>query len=424
MVARTVVHRFHAAEILVCQTRVVRRSAAYRAVVARVGGVDRRAVDHVEPRAVGQRVEPVGLRIIGQQGVDAPGFERLHLGGGRLLVGCGVVALGPQRKLLVETVEAAVAVFALSEADVEGDILPQHAVALGVERHLVERLLLVVPLIGVGVVDEPLDVHRVARAALHHDLARTVVEQLALRIVDVVAGGDRLFAVVGVLDHDVEFQHAVFARRVGNERHRIVVDVEPVLEDEVAVGVGQPRRRRVGLQLRSLRGAQVEHHGVASGADVGRDEEFARRAVVLDVGYAGVVDQKRVGRADVLQMEVDVAVGQQQRYFDDLSHRGGVGLLHDDLRGERFVMGDVAPTQQRSVVARVEGDEFRTEYLGGLRSRARKGEKSRPECNESFHLDILKLPAAMSQAGGSGANPIVPQCPPPLHAGGRGQRYD
>jgi len=68
-------------------------------------------------------------------------------------------------------------------------------------------------------------------------------------------------------------------------------------------------------------------------------------------------------------MEVDVAVGQQQRYFDDLSHRGGVGLLHDDLRGERFVMGDVAPTQQRGVVARVEGDEFRTEYLGGLRLR-------------------------------------------------------
>ena len=80
--------------------------------------------------------------------------------------------------------------------------------------------------------------------------------------------------------------------------------------------------------------------------------------------------------------------------------------------------------QQRGVVARVEGDEFRTEYLGGLRSRARKGEKSRPECNESFHLDILKLPAAMSQAGENGASPIVPQCPPPLHAGGRGQRYD
>jgi len=30
----------------------------------------------------------------------------------------------------------------------------------------------------------------------------------------------------------------------------------------------------------------------------------------------------------------------------------------------------------------------------------------------------------MSQAGENGASPIVPQCPPPLHAGGRGQRYD
>ena len=64
------------------------------------------------------------------------------------------------------------------------------------------------------------------------------------------------------------------------------------------------------------------------------------------------------------------------------------------------------------------------EAMADQRSRARKGEKSRPECNESFHLDILKLPAAMSQAGGSGTSPIVPQCPPPLHAGGRGQRYD
>ena len=163
--------------------------------------------------------------------------------------------------------------------------------------------------------------------------------------------------------------------------------MEPVLEDEIAVGVGQPRRRGVGLQLRGLRGAQVEHHGIAARADVGRDEKFARRAVVLDFGHAGVVHQQRIGRTDILQMEIDVAVGQQQRHLDDLSYRRGVGLLHDDLRRERFIVGDAAPTQARRVVARVEGNEFRTEDLGRLRPRSRKGEKSRPECNESFHLD-------------------------------------
>ena len=90
-IARTVVHRLHAFEVVADEFRIVRRRAPEGAVAAPFRGVDVRPVDDVETQFVAQGVEPCGLRIVRADRVLSFGLQGFQLRERRLAVGGGVV---------------------------------------------------------------------------------------------------------------------------------------------------------------------------------------------------------------------------------------------------------------------------------------------------------------------------------------------
>ena len=163
-------------------------------------------------------------------------------------------------------------------------------------------------------------------------------------------------------------QFAVLPRCVWFEHDVEVADSKAPLREEVAVlellGLGL---EDVLLQLGRAALAYTYHQLVDPLLQIGREQKVGRRVGVLHLGHGLVVDEERVGHADILQMEEDVVVvhGGVDR---DLLHETGLAARDGYALGrEGGVVGRLGAFVRHGILAFVVCDELRAVDARALR---------------------------------------------------------
>ena len=166
----------------------------------------------------------------------------------------------------------------------------------------------------------------------------------------------------------------------------------PIISSVVEVAVGE----RLGTRgMRCVEpvaaAAQQQLEVVGALADVRRDVELGGCQRIVDLGRLPVVDPQRAGRARILQMEVDAAVGPGIGNLDLLLQHGAEGPFGDDARlgPEVDGMARRSAVAGFGVVARVVRNGLRAVDAGALLGPgAGQGEKRSTKQYGMFHHNL------------------------------------
>ena len=193
MILCAVVHALNTAQVLIHQLGSVGGRATQGAVIGTRGRCHSGAIYNIDTHAVADIVEPAGLGIVGHEAVYAALLQSLNLALRCSLICRSVIHFLLEcqgfTKCCYRTI---LRITILGKAHLQGDILPEDAAALDIEREVVQLGVGGAPAVGVGVVDIWFEAQGVARELLECEVVNAILHKFAIGGVDVVAHLDNL----------------------------------------------------------------------------------------------------------------------------------------------------------------------------------------------------------------------------------------
>ena len=214
-----------------------------------------------------------------------------------------------QVKNLIEAIELAITICRLAKTNLQGNILPQHAVTLDVEHHIVQRTLAIAPLEVVGVVDVGLEREGVDRATLNLNLVDAILHEFSLRIVYIEAHLNLLGKIKIVGHNHIQLKFCILACGIWLKQDIEITHSQTTLRKEIAIlKLRKIHLEDILLQLRRATVTHSEHYLIHALTHIGREQKIRRGNGILNLSNRLIVDKESEGHTYILQMQVEVIV--------------------------------------------------------------------------------------------------------------------